>query len=184
MVRIFFLMLLISLMSATAAVEFAAAKKASGGNMTEVGVDGVINAPALERRAGQRPPSSNSCQGVDLVIEQVQLKRTSSGMYLQATVKNICTGSSNADGIDIEIDERLIPGGTGGVIQPIGVTRIEPGGTYRNSWVGVMPNPSGLSIYIVKAVLKGGSRRERSSANNSCRATIAIDEDTKTVRCR
>ncbi|MCG8341602.1 MAG: hypothetical protein MI684_02070 [Chlorobiales bacterium] len=183
MIRAFFLLIFFVPVLAVPA-QFAAAKNAPEGSMTEIGVDGVINAPMLERRAGQRPPSSSSCQGVDLVIEQVELKRTSSGMYLQATVKNICTGSCNADGIDIEIDESLIPGGTGGVVQPIGVARIEPGGTYRNSWVGVMSNPSGSSTYIVKAVLKGGSRRERSSANNSCRVTIAVDEDSKTKSCR
>ena len=183
MVRAFFLLIFFVPVLAVPA-QFAAAKNAPEGSMTEIGVDEVINAPMLERRAGQRPPSSSSCQGVDLVIEQVELKRTSSGMYLQATVKNICTGSCNADGIDIEIDERLIPGGTGGVVQPIGVTRIDPGGTYRNSWVGVMSNSSGSSTYIVKAVLKGASRRERSSANNSCRVTIAVDEDSKTKSCR
>lgn len=184
MVMALCLLLLVLPAAFVAPTQFLAAKNAPDGSVTEIRTDGVINSPALERRAGQRPPYSASCQGVDLVVERVDLKRTSSGMFMQVTVKNICTGSCTADGIDIEIDESLVPGGTGGVVQPIGVTRIESEGIYRNSWVGVRANPSGSSTYIVKAVLKGASRRERSSANNSCRVTIAIDEDSKTMSCR
>lgn len=161
-----------------------AAKNTPEEGMTEIRTDGVISSPALERRAGQRPPHSGACSGVDLAIDQVELKRTASGMFIRVTVKNICTGSCSADGIDIEIDESLIPGGSGGVVQPIGVTRIESEGIYRNSWVGVMSNPSGSSTYIVRAVLRGGSRREQSTTNNRCRVTIANDEDMKTVSCR
>ena len=176
--------LLVSALFMQVPVHNAVAKKAPDHKVIERERDNMISSPALERRAGQRPPHSASCAGIDLAVEQVELMRTDSGLYLRATVKNLCTGSCNADGIDIEIDESLIPGGSGGVVQPIGITRIEAEGTYMNPWVGVMSNPSGPSTYIVTAVLKGGSRRERSTANNTCRVTIALDEDTKTVSCR
>lgn len=142
-----------------------------------------INAPALERQAGQRPPYSAACQGIDLAIEKVELKRASGNLYIRATVKNLCKGSCSADGIDIEIDESLIPGAAGGIVQPIGVTSIEPEGVYSNSWVGVRSNPAGRSTYTVRAALKGSSRSERTTTNNSCRASIEPGQTQKTVRC-
>lgn len=182
--RAFLVLVLVFSAVCSVSLKAFAAKNASDKGMTEIRPDRMINSPALERQAGQRPPHSASCQGVDLVIDSVELMRASGGVFVKATVKNVCSGSCTADGIDVEIDESLIPGRTGGVVQPIGVTEIEPEGIYRNSWVGVAANPSGPSTYIVRAVLRGGSRRERSTTNNSCRVTIAAGEDRKTVNCR
>lgn len=123
---------------------------------------------------------SYGCIGVDLVLKKVEIKRTETGVYVKAYVKNRCTGSCNGS-IDIAIDESLIPGGSGGIVQPIGISRIEPYGEYENVWVGVMSNPDGDSTYTVTANLTGCT--DRNNSNNSCRVTLRRGADNVTKNC-
>lgn len=132
----------------------------------------VIYKPILVHHIG--------CIGVDIVLKKVEIKRTETGVYVKAYVKNRCSGSCDGR-INIVIDESLIPGGSGGIVQPIGIFRIEPYGEYENTWVGVMSNPDGDSTYTVTANLTGCT--DRNHSNNSCRVILRLGADNVTKNC-
>jgi len=119
------------------------------------------------------------CIGVDLVLKKVEIKRTSSGVFLKAFVKNKCRGRCNGS-IEIAVDESAIPGGDRGLVQPIGVN-VEPNGEYENSWVGIRFNPDGNSRYTVTAKLIGCI--DRNLSNNTCVVTLRHGANEVTKNC-
>lgn len=69
---------------------------------------------ATARASDLIPP----CDGVDLIITNVQVINGSSGMFLKATIKNRCTGSCTGP-IVIEIDESDVLGAGRGLEQQV-----------------------------------------------------------------
>jgi len=126
---------------------------------------------------------ATGCEGIDLVLTQVSMRRTATGGTLVSVwVKNRCVEPCVAE-ISYVIDESEAVPGAVGVAQVIG-SRIE-----GETEVGPLGNVVAAgragedATYTVRITARGGACTETSTANNSCRVTIRAGEASRTVRC-
>lgn len=124
--------------------------------------------PAAARASDLIP----DCDGVDLMITNVQVINGTHGMLLKATIKNRCAGSCTGP-IVIEIDESDVLGADRGISQQIGGGIGSKQEFTMGSALGVAYDNDRDCHYIVKVVGEGGcSEPGGRLANNEYPVTI------------
>ncbi len=133
----------------------------------------VINMPAnmnSQLRIEDRIPS---CAGIDLIINNVEVIRSTSGnIFIKATIKNLCIGSCTGP-IIIEVDESDVLGRPGGIEQQIGNGIGSKAEYTMGGALGIANDPSRTCSYIIRVRTEGGCMEAPGkTGNNTFRISI------------
>jgi hypothetical protein len=110
----------------------------------------------------------SECDGVDVKIQWVEIRRTSRGMFIEAHAKNVCDGSCRGDVI-WHIDESEAVPGAAGISQGPLSTRVDPFQEFHTSGpaLGVMSTDGRVNTYTVRIEVGAPC-----SQSDSCRISI------------
>jgi hypothetical protein len=124
--------------------------------------------------------TATGCEGSDLELTQVEMIRSGSGVVFHVWVRNRCLAACIGD-LYYQVTP-VIPAG-GGVEQGIGgrINGETSAGPLGNVLIGGRAATD--LTYDVSVGVRGGTCRDSSPANNSCRARISATEERKTVTC-
>ncbi|MEN8153353.1 MAG: CARDB domain-containing protein [Acidobacteriota bacterium] len=114
-----------------------------------------------------------SCEGIDLIVKNVEVIRATSGaIFIKATIKNLCEGSCTGP-IVIEVDESDFLGRPGGVEQQIANGIGSKAEFTMFSALGIANNSDRTYSYVVSVRSEGGCVEDASRrGNNSYRITV------------
>ena len=114
-----------------------------------------------------------SCDGVDLIVKNVEIIRTTSGnIFIKATIKNLCIGSCTGP-IIIEVDESDVHGRPGGIEQQIGSGIGSKAEYTMGSALGIVNDPSRSCSYVISVRTEGGCvEAPGRTGNNTFRITV------------
>jgi len=114
-----------------------------------------------------------SCEGIDLIIKNVEVIRNTSGnIFIKATIKNLCTGSCTGP-IIIEVDESDVLGRPGGIEQQIGSGIGSKAEYTMGSALGIANDSSRTCSYTISVRTEGGCTEPHGkTGNNTFRITI------------
>ena len=114
-----------------------------------------------------------SCDGIDLIVKNVEVIRGTSGnVFIKATIKNLCTGNCTGP-IIIEVDESNVLGRPGGIEQQIGNGIGSKAEFTMGGALGIANDSSRTCSYIISVRTEGGCTEAPSkTGNNTFRITV------------
>jgi hypothetical protein len=141
----------------------------------------TVNEGKLERLAGQGYRSSpGACSGVDLVVKKIKMRRSgTSSVAVSATLSNLCTGAATVE-THWAVETPSDP--AGGVLQSIGTPGAGPW-TWDTGTLIVPGEPRNRAVVVTVRVDPRSTGRERNDGNNSCRATLPANTDSRDATC-
>ena len=139
-----------------------------------------VNEGKLERLAGQGYHSSSPCSGVDLVVKKIKLRRSgTAAVAVSATLANLCTGAATAE-THWSVETPSDP--AGGVLQSVGTPGAGPS-TWDTGTLVVPGEPRSRPVVVTVRIDPRSTVRERNDGNNSCRATLPANTDSRDATC-
>jgi hypothetical protein len=123
------------------------------------------------------------CRGVDLVLTQVEVERTTGGAVVHVWVRNRCLDTCDGE-VSYSIDPRECIPGELGVTQPIG-RRFEGETLYGPLGNAVAPGRAGAEIiYTVSIDINGVGCPDSDLTNNSSRVVLPASETRRVFHLR